>query len=311
MSKKKNVKKAAKKSNKKNICDPAWMTGSAEDKERQTKTDEKYKLIQQGVIPASYDYYQMKANNLIYDAFVNENMSQTKLDRIAEILKTNIKNNIIDGYEQEVKTRTFVSTTFDDVVAFPKYPVSKPGYHINKEVTTLPNSDVLITKTKFEKNDTKNSPLESFVKHDKPADDGIKILKDLAKEPEIKKLGDEQVFFDIIKEAEDKKIENVSDAVYEKLGKAVYVKELSESKELLEKLDDLSAKITKEYWQSKRKFILMNKFLEDFYSNKTFLDPIDHLNIDNDKFFEVLEEELSHGVDEKLKKLAQYGKIKR
>ena len=185
-----------------------------------------------------------------------------------------------DGYTQ-IKTRTFTSTTFDDIVNFPlpnkKFPehlIKKDGYHISRLDFNGP--------TKFEKDDDKKVNTDSF---------------DL--DYELKKMAD------FASNLANKSEEDKSHEVYERLGKSIYVEELSKAKDLLNELDELAAKITKEYWQSKRKFILMNKFLESFYAGENFLNPQDHLNVDSDKLFDQLEKEFSHGVDEKL---AKYGR---
>ena len=90
-----------------------------------------------------------------------ENRLRIESERLARKIAKEKLNT--DGYS-DVRTTTFTSTTFDDIVAFPKYPVHKEGYHISKEIAIHPGADqVLITKVKFEKDsDCKFGPDSSF-----------------------------------------------------------------------------------------------------------------------------------------------------
>jgi hypothetical protein len=323
------------------------------------------KLIHRKIIPGSYDYYQIKANNLIHDAFVSEKLSEQKLEQIAAILKEDdIKNqkkstkslkNIIkqtylenfdlikdlDGYraatiaagypettlnvvdeeiaaslkellsiqDELIKTTTFTSTTFDDIVAFPKYPVNKPGFHVVGKTSNVDLGEQVIKV--FEKdgyvNNTVNNTVSDNAKYE--SFDFDKALKNMAERNEKQSFKNEEnlsykdKFKKIMTDAglesndllekefakideyekDDKLIElnkikprkfSAIRAHIDNVEKATTVSsnrdKINNANELFEKLATKAGKFTKEYWQAKHKLFLINNFMEDFYSGKKF-----------------------------------------
>ncbi len=250
-----------------------------------------------------------------------ENRLRIESERLARKIAKEKLNT--DGYS-DVRTTTFTSTTFDDIVAFPKYPVHKEGYHISKEIAIHPGADqVLITKVKFEKDsDCKFGPDSSFKVRptisyfinrmykiangeDLSFDPGIDLLKSIkeinrilnediintnrfsTKENQLAKQTTEQLIGKISKGSTDKLIDDIVNGMKDPLPKFPIInsikanvnepkieltnkQKVNNANKLFEDLAEKAGKITKEYCQAKHKFILMNRFMEEFYAGKEF-----------------------------------------
>lgn len=280
------------------------------------------KINQQKIEPGSYDYYQMKVDHLIYNAWSNGTLSESQLDKIEEILKNKSnQTQIIDGYIPEVKTRTFTSTTFDDIISFPKYPVNKQGFHIESNPIVDNNDKEIfdIQLKTFVKNDSKYTNKQNFnnillsMLNSKDIISGEKILneiinntdfienwKDIAKCKFNKKYGPQPQTYDEIKRKENEEFQAILDEDDRKLREELDVlttnkklpqgslneieenvqklnnlnvtnrEKINKSNELFKNLASYVGEITKEYWTAKQKLVLINKFMEDFYSGKEF-----------------------------------------
>lgn len=146
----------------------------------------------------------------------------------------------------EVKTRTFTSTTFDDIVAFPKFPshkIRKEGHHIVRPDFNGP--------TKFEKD---------FLN-------------------EANNLNEE---ITSIKNSQDKTESFLESSINnrDKRNKITNRDKVNKANDLFNNLADKVGKITADYWKAKQKLVLANKFMEDFYSGKQFeeLAPIEQVD---------------------------------
>lgn len=179
----------------------------------------------------------------------------------------------VDGYVPEVKTTTFTSTTFDDIVSFPKYPVNKPGFHVVGKT-----SDV----------DLNEQILKSFVKDgyvsvdkfEKPVDDSVNFneaINSVAGRNEIrKKLKDlKEIHAEYSCRIVDKDGLNLSNV--NESTDATNRNKVNNANKLFEDLASKVGQITKEYWQAKHKLVMINKFMESFYAGGNFekLEPLE------------------------------------
>lgn len=226
------------------------------------------------------------------EALKSAGYTNTILNSVDETVALNIKDLLSKPTDGYAKTTTFTSTTFDDIVAFPKFPVSKPGFHVVGKTNDVDLNEQVIKS--FEPNDNLKILLEK--EFAKPAE----LFNYLHEYDELNFEAAEKLLTDFknrenIKEKLNslKNIHNNDKSKFKRFEPIVSKRQLKElnishnenqptnrdkvnnSIDLFKKLAEKAGRITKEYWTAKHKFVMMNKFMEDFYAGKEF-EEIEH-----------------------------------
>lgn len=218
------------------------------------------------------------------------------------------RQDVIDNFLKPLsdKTRTFISTTFDDTTLLKPLPVRKEGFHIVGETNDVDLNEQVIKKFEADNAESKNV-------------ENIYFSKDFLKDISNKYETDEVALKDMPDNSNDSKKfrsmkisrignDKILDEVeYNKPSITTNRELVNNANELFDDLASRVGQITKEYWLAKQKLVLINKFMNDYYSNKSFekLEPVEKLGDFNNQLQKALDSMDGEDSDYKKMILAQ------